>query len=64
MKYENPIEEISRIREETAAECVCDLKRMVQRLREGEAKHPERLVSFATPKATRRVRKKRHTCAK
>jgi len=44
MKYENPIEEIWRIRDELGAEEGYDVHRLFERLRREEKKYGDRLV--------------------
>lgn len=47
MKYENPIEEVWRIRDELAAEEGYDVHQLFQRLRREEKKYADRLVRVA-----------------
>jgi len=42
------LEEVWRARDKIFAECDYDLKKLVTRMRSLEAKHPERLVSYAS----------------
>jgi len=53
------LEEVWRIRDKISAECGHDVRRLFKRLKALEARHPERLVSFAPRQTPRPVRKKR-----
>ena len=49
MKHEI-LEEIWRVRDQISAECGYDLKKLVARMRRLEAKHADRVVSYAPRK--------------
>jgi hypothetical protein len=52
MKYENPIEEIWRIRDELGAEEGYDVHRLFERLRREEKKYRDRLVHHVPRRAS------------
>lgn len=56
---QNPIEEVRRIREQIWDECGHDVHRLFERLKVLEAKHKDRLVSFAPRTPTKPAKKKR-----
>ena len=56
MKHEI-LEEVWRARDKISAECGYDLKKLVARMRRLEAKHADRLVSYA-PRKTKSVASK------
>jgi hypothetical protein len=58
------LEEVWQARDKISAECGHDVGRLFKRLQALEARHPERLASFAPRRAAKSVRKKRQAIAK
>jgi hypothetical protein len=63
MKHEI-LEEVWRVRDQISAECGHDVHRLFKCLKALEARHKDRLVSFAPRNAAKPVRKKRSAAAK